>query len=110
MVVAASQPCLMGMNVARRNGEGPIRRTTQETGPGRSSPPTVPVAIHTGWAVHLRVRILGLSGIGPALAARIIEDRSENGPFEAPEAVTRVRGIGARTLARFRERVCTGVR
>lgn len=51
-----------------------------------------------------------LSGIGPALAARIIADRSENGPFEAPDAVTRVRGIGARTLARFRERVCTGTR
>lgn len=51
-----------------------------------------------------------LSGIGPALAARVIEDRNENGPFETPEAVTRVRGIGARTLARFRERVCTGTR
>ncbi|WP_419861973.1 ComEA family DNA-binding protein [Candidatus Palauibacter sp.] len=51
-----------------------------------------------------------LSGIGPALAARIIEDRSENGPFEAPEAVTRVSGIGPRTLARFREQVCTGTR
>ena len=51
-----------------------------------------------------------LSGIGPALAVRIIEDRNENGPFETPEAVTRVRGIGARTLARFRERVCTGTR
>lgn len=49
-----------------------------------------------------------LSGIGPALAARIIEDRNENGSFETPEAVTRVRGIGARSLARFRERVCAG--
>lgn len=51
-----------------------------------------------------------LSGIGPALAARIIEDRSVNGPFETPEAVTRVRGIGARSLARFRDQVCTGTR
>lgn len=51
-----------------------------------------------------------LSGIGPALAARVIEDRNENGPFETPEAVTRVRGIGARSLARFRERVCAGAR
>ena len=51
-----------------------------------------------------------LAGIGPALAARIIEDRSANGPFETPEAVTRVSGIGPRTLARFRERVCTGTR
>lgn len=57
-----------------------------------------------------RERLESLSGIGPALAARIIEDRSENGPFETPEAVTRVRGIGARTFARFQERVCAGTR
>ena len=57
-----------------------------------------------------RAQLESLTGIGPALAARIIDDRSENGPFETPEAVTRVRGIGARSLARFRERVCTGTR
>lgn len=57
-----------------------------------------------------RAQLESLSGIGPALAVRIIEDRNENGPFETPETVTRVRGIGARTLARFRERVCTGAR
>ncbi|MDE2944543.1 MAG: helix-hairpin-helix domain-containing protein [Gemmatimonadota bacterium] len=57
-----------------------------------------------------RAQLESLSGIGPALAARIIEDRSENGPFGTPEAVTRVRGIGARSLARFREQVCAGTR
>ena len=57
-----------------------------------------------------RAQLESLSGIGPALAARIIEDRSENGPFETPEAVTRVRGIGPRTLTRFREQVCAGTR
>ena len=53
-----------------------------------------------------REQLESLSGIGPALATRIIEDRSANGPFETPEAITRVRGIGARSFARFRERVC----
>ncbi|MCY3600893.1 MAG: helix-hairpin-helix domain-containing protein [Gemmatimonadetes bacterium] len=57
-----------------------------------------------------RAQLESLSGIGPALAARIIDDRSENGPFKTPEAVTRVRGIGARTLARFREQLCAGTR
>ena len=57
-----------------------------------------------------RAQLEGLSGIGPALAARIIEDRSAHGPFETPEAVTRVRGIGAGSLARFREQVCAGTR
>ncbi len=53
-----------------------------------------------------REQLESLPGIGPALATRIIEDRSENGPFATPEAITRVRGIGARSFARFQERVC----
>jgi len=43
-----------------------------------------------------------LPGIGPALAARILADRAEQGPFRTPEALLRVRGIGARTLQRIR--------
>lgn len=43
-----------------------------------------------------------LPGIGPALAARIIADRSGRGPFRSPDALLRVHGIGARTLARLR--------
>ncbi len=57
-----------------------------------------------------RSELESLSGIGPVIAARIIEDRSQNGPFETPEVLTRVRGIGARSLARFREQVCAGTR
>lgn len=51
-----------------------------------------------------------LTGIGPALARRIIEDRRTNGPFETPEALIRVKGIGERSLARMADRVCTGAR
>ena len=43
-----------------------------------------------------------LPGIGPALAARIVADRGERGPFHGPEGLLRVRGIGAKTLARLR--------
>jgi len=43
-----------------------------------------------------------LPGIGPALAARIVADRAEQGPFRSPEALLRVRGIGPRTLRRIR--------
>jgi competence protein ComEA len=35
-----------------------------------------------------------LPGIGPALARRIVEDRSRNGPFGSMEALQQVRGIG----------------
>lgn len=40
-----------------------------------------------------------LPGIGPALAGRIVSYREENGPFEAPEGLLEVSGIGEKTLA-----------
>jgi len=43
-----------------------------------------------------------LPGIGPALAARIVADRVDRGPFRTPDALLRVRGIGPRTLNRIR--------
>lgn len=39
-----------------------------------------------------------LTGIGPALAAEIVRDREENGPYEAAEELMRVRGIGERVI------------
>ncbi len=43
-----------------------------------------------------------LPGVGPVLAKRIIESRSIQGPFHAPEELRRVRGIGPLTLERIR--------
>lgn len=42
-----------------------------------------------------------LPGIGPVLAARIIEYRIESGPFEAPDSLINVRGIGETKLNRI---------
>lgn len=39
-----------------------------------------------------------LNGVGPALAAAIVRDREENGPYEAPEDIMRVSGIAERVL------------
>jgi competence protein ComEA len=39
-----------------------------------------------------------LDGVGPALAAAIVRDREQNGPYKAPEDIMRVRGIGERVL------------
>jgi competence protein ComEA len=46
-----------------------------------------------------------LPGIGPALAAAIVDERTRNGPFRRPDDLARVRGIGARLVARLRGRI-----
>jgi competence protein ComEA len=43
----------------------------------------------------------GLPGIGPKTAQRILEDRRTRGPFRKVSDLTRVKGIGAKTLARL---------
>lgn len=39
-----------------------------------------------------------LEGVGPALAAAIVRDREENGPYKTAEEITRVSGIASRVL------------
>lgn len=44
-----------------------------------------------------------LTGIGETLSALIIDERSENGPFYYAEDLEAVRGIGTRTIEKFRK-------
>ena len=48
-----------------------------------------------------------LPQVGPALARRIVEDREARGPFGSAEDLSRVRGIGPRTVANLKERLAT---
>jgi len=54
-----------------------------------------PVNINTADAATLATE---LQGVGPALAEAIVADRKANGNFTTPEALTRVKGIGARIV------------
>ena len=46
-----------------------------------------------------------LPGIGETLAGLIVTERRENGPFRYAEDLTAVKGIGLKTLEKFRDMI-----
>ena len=48
-----------------------------------------------------------LTGIGPALAERIISYREQNGAFMSIEEIKNVSGIGDKTFEKFKDRITT---
>jgi len=46
-----------------------------------------------------------LPGIGPSLARRISDDREARGPFQRPEELQRVKGIGPKTYETLKDYV-----
>lgn len=57
-----------------------------------------PININTAGTEQLEK----LPGIGPSLAARIIEDRAKNGRFRKIQDLDRVRGIGPKLIEKMR--------
>ncbi|MFN0196501.1 MAG: ComEA family DNA-binding protein [Planctomycetaceae bacterium] len=60
------------------------------------------------WEFHLDINTatwvewMQLEGIGERLALRIVEDRKTNGPFKSIDDLTRVLGIGPKTIERLK--------
>jgi len=48
-------------------------------------------------------QLMKLKNVGRAYAERIVQYREENGPFKAPEDITRVKGIGIKTYEANKE-------
>ena len=48
-----------------------------------------------------------LKRIGPKLSERIVEYREKHGPFDRPEDITQVRGIGPKTYELNKDRIAT---
>ena len=49
--------------------------------------------------------LTALTGVGDTYAARIVEERTLNGPFHYPEDLESVRGIGPATVRKFRNQL-----
>lgn len=63
-----------------------------------------PLDINRATADELRL----LPNIGSALARRIVDYRQQHGPFSSMQALTAVRGIGARTVSKLEGLVSVG--
>ena len=64
-----------------------------------------PVDINTADAPTLAAE---LTGIGPVLAAEIVRDREQNGRYDTPEALMRVKGVGQRVVDMNRANILIG--
>ena len=87
-------------------------RATQTVAPHRIEPAqpsthfnraTTPVSIN----LAPRSELERLPGVGPALAARIVEHRERHGPFRRVEHLLLVRGISERRLRELRPFITT---
>jgi len=83
---------------------GPLGGTLHR--PGAKPAPAGVLDLNTADAQALAA----LPGIGPALAGRIVAERSANGPFASADDLLRVPGIGTGRLERIRPRVRTAER
>ncbi|MEX2626240.1 MAG: ComEA family DNA-binding protein, partial [Ilumatobacteraceae bacterium] len=71
--------------------------------PDAATVPPAPIDVNSAPAIELE----RLPGVGPTIAAEIVDDRERNGPFPDVDALIRVRGIGPAKLDAVRELVLT---
>jgi competence ComEA-like helix-hairpin-helix protein len=53
-------------------------------------------------------RLEDITGVGPAIAQRIIDYRTANGPFQKIEDVIKVKGIGEATFQKMKDQITVG--
>ena len=76
-------------------------RPDHARGPRARGDDSAPLDVNLASAAELE----RLPGVGPALAARIVEARARDGPFGSVDDLRRVRGVGGVTLERLRPRL-----
>jgi competence protein ComEA len=88
----------------------PAAASVADYSPSRKTAAAAPAAApDAGGVVDVNeataAQLVGLPGIGPALARRIVEWRTEHGPFRSVEGLAEVRGISPATVERLRPHV-----
>jgi comEA protein len=97
--VSASDTDMEPTVPARSSGSARASRSSGSSGSAKfKNPGDGTVNINTAGAAELQK----LPGVGPAMAARIMEHRQQKGPFRDVSQLTDVRGIGSKTLAKMR--------
>ena len=91
---------LWGVSVRDRGMPGPVTVSTEKDLPPEEIQ-VVLVDLNTAGVDELTT----LPGIGESLAKRIVDYRTEHGPFESLEALMEVSGIGEKKLEELRDYV-----
>src|SRR5262245_55983428 len=76
----------------------------QNPSPGSPTKPAAMVNINTASSSELEV----LPGIGPKVAARIVEYRKTKGPFKKIEELMNVQGVGEKSFLKLRPQLTVG--
>jgi competence protein ComEA len=72
--------------------------------PGNQPKPLAIININTATSAELEA----LPGIGPKVAARIVEYRKTKGPFKKIEELMNVQGVGEKSFLKLRPQLTTG--
>ncbi len=97
----------------KASGQAPAQASEKvekkETSPEKQAPkpetkkvakqPEAPININTASEEEL----MKLPGVGPKLAKGIVEYRTKNGPFNAPEDLMKVKGIGQKKFEKMKD-------
>ena len=105
MVTVVFVAVLISFYIGRNTGRSPIIVSTlPEMTQGDSLQTDVRININTADSAQLQK----LPGIGEVIAQRIIDYRTENGPFQDVLEITMVKGIGAERLEQIRDLITVG--